>query len=161
MGDYARKIVQDADKIIEMLNKAFADEWLAYYQYWIAAKVVEGPMRPNVEAELDEHAKEELEHADKLANRIVELGGTPLKDPKTFGDHSTCGYDAPEKEDVESILADNVKAEQCAIQVYHDLMEFCKDRDPVTYHLALDILKDELEHEQDLQDIQADLSHRT
>jgi hypothetical protein len=35
---------------------AFADEWLAYYQYWLGAKVVKGPMKEAVIAELLQHA---------------------------------------------------------------------------------------------------------
>ena len=46
MGTKGRALVgKDVDKLIEMLNKALADEWLAYYQYWVGAKVVKGPMR--------------------------------------------------------------------------------------------------------------------
>ena len=42
----------DVDKLLEMLNGALAEEWLAYYQYWIGARVMEGPMRSEIEAEL-------------------------------------------------------------------------------------------------------------
>lgn len=57
MGSKAREIVgMDLKKLIELLNKVLADEWLAYYQYWIGAKVVMGPMRGTVAGELMEHA---------------------------------------------------------------------------------------------------------
>ena len=53
MGTKGREIVgKHADRLIELLNKAFADEWLAYYQYWVGAKVVSGPMKDAVIAEL-------------------------------------------------------------------------------------------------------------
>ncbi len=53
MGTKGRDIVEmDVDQLIELLNKALADEWLAYYQYWIGAKVAKGPMRGAVVAEL-------------------------------------------------------------------------------------------------------------
>lgn len=59
MGTKGTEIVGgDAKKIVELLNKAFADEWLAYYQYWIGAQVVRGPMKGAVIAELIEHANE-------------------------------------------------------------------------------------------------------
>ena len=46
MGTKGISIVgMDVDVLIEKLNKALADEWLAYYQYWIGAKVAAGPMR--------------------------------------------------------------------------------------------------------------------
>jgi ferritin-like protein len=68
-----REIVgKDVDKLIEMLNKALADEWLAYYQYWVGAKVAKGPMRGTVATELLEHATEELGHAELLSDSIVE-----------------------------------------------------------------------------------------
>jgi bacterioferritin len=85
MGTKGREIVgMDIDKLIELLNKALADEWLAYYQYWIGAKVVKGPMRGAVEAELMEHAGEELQHAEMLIERIIQLGGTPLLSPEEW-----------------------------------------------------------------------------
>ncbi len=60
MGTYGRKIIKDLDinEIIKLLNKALADEWLAYYQYWIGAQVIEGPMSSAVIVELMEHAGE-------------------------------------------------------------------------------------------------------
>ena len=49
MGQKGREIVKmDVDELINILNKALADEWLAYYQYWIGAKVVKGPMKDAV-----------------------------------------------------------------------------------------------------------------
>ncbi len=71
----------DVDKLLEMLNAALAEEWLAYYQYWIGARVMEGPMRSEVEPELLTHANEELAHAEMVANRIIQLGGTPVTNP--------------------------------------------------------------------------------
>jgi len=62
MGTKGREIVGlDVDKLIELLNKALADEWLAYYQYWIGAKVAKGPMRGQVVFELEEHAGDILQ----------------------------------------------------------------------------------------------------
>ena len=82
MGTRGREIVGiDVDKVIEMLNAAYASEWLAYYQYWLGAKLIKGPMKDAVAAELNLHATEELNHAVLVANRIIQLGGTPLLDP--------------------------------------------------------------------------------
>jgi bacterioferritin len=67
MGQKGREIVKmDVDELINILNKALSDEWLAYYQYWIGAKVVKGPMKDAVIAELQLHATEELTHAELL-----------------------------------------------------------------------------------------------
>jgi len=82
MGTKGREIVGvDIEKLIESLNKALADEWLAYYQYWIGAKVAKGPMRDAVVVELEQHATEELGHALLLVGRIIQLGGTPILEP--------------------------------------------------------------------------------
>ena len=60
MGKEAIKVASvDVDKLLEMLNAALSEEWLAYYQYWIGARLIEGSMRSEVEPELLEHANEE------------------------------------------------------------------------------------------------------
>ena len=85
MGTKGRQIVgMDVDELLCILNHAFADEWLAYYQYWLGAKVVKGPMKDAVASELLLHATEELAHADMLALRIIQLGGTPLLSPEEW-----------------------------------------------------------------------------
>ncbi len=158
MGTRAKDIVKmDVEKVIEMLNKAYADEWLAYYQYWVGAKVVTGSLRGIAESELIEHATEELGHAEMIAERIITLGGTPILNPDDLAKMSNCGYDAPEDPSVKAIVQQNVKGEQCAIDVYNKMLEVLKDKDEVTYKMILDILEDELEHEQDLQTIMEDL----
>ncbi|MDZ7260618.1 MAG: ferritin-like domain-containing protein [candidate division KSB1 bacterium] len=158
MGTKAREIVGvDVKKLIESLNKAYADEWLAYYQYWVGAKIAKGPMRGAVAAELEEHAAEELKHAGMLTERIIQLGGTPILKPEDWYKMSNCGYDAPEDPSVKALLKQNIKGEQCAIEVYQKLLQSVKDKDPVTYNLVLEILEDEIEHEEDLQAIQEDI----
>jgi bacterioferritin len=158
MQSKGREIVQmDVNKLLELLNKAFADEWLAYYQYWVGEKVVKGPMRASVAAELSEHAADELKHAGMLAERIVQLGGTPVLKPEEWNKAANCGYDSPQNPHVKAVLEQNVKAEQCAIGVYNKILQTVGDKDPITYHLAQEILKDEVEHEFDLQTLLEDL----
>jgi len=158
MGTKGRAIVGiDVDNLIETLNKALADEWLAYYQYWVGAKVAKGPMRGDVVTELMEHATEELGHAELLADRIIQLGGTPLLKPEDWYKMTNCGYEAPEDPYVEVLLEQNIKGEQCAIDVYQQLTELTKDADPVTYEIVLSILTDEITHEDDLQALVEDI----
>jgi len=158
MGTKGREIVgMDVDKILELLNKAYADEWLAYYQYWLGSKVVAGPMKDAVITELLEHAADELRHADMLTTRIIQLGGTPLTSPAQWFDWCNCQYDAPEDPYVRKILEQNISGEQCAISVYHSIVEEVGLKDPVTYNLAVQILQDEVEHEEDLQSLLEDL----
>jgi bacterioferritin len=158
MGQKGREIVKmDVDELINLLNKALSDEWLAYYQYWIGSKVVKGPMKDAVIAELTLHATEELGHAELISARIVQLGGTPVLSPEEWFHKTNCGYDSPEDPYVEEILNQNIKGEQCAIRVYSDLLEITRTADPVTYNIILQILSQEVEHEEDLTALKEDL----
>ncbi|MBN1897613.1 MAG: ferritin [Spirochaetes bacterium] len=161
MGTKGKEIVGvDVKKLLEMLNKALADEWLAYYQYWIGAKVATGPTRGFVTAELEEHAGDELRHAGMLVERIMVLGGTPILTPDDWNKLTNCGYDTPSDPHVKKILQQNVKGEQCAISVYSKLLDFVKDKDFITEKMVQEILADEVEHEDDLQTILEDMSNK-
>lgn len=158
MGTKGRAIVgMNVDKLVEALNRAYASEWLAYYQYWLGAKLIKGPMKDAVAAELTLHATEELGHAVLLADRIIQLGGTPVVHPRDWMSTSPCAYDAPVDPLVSTLLDQNIAGEQCAIGVYKDLMDLTKDKDPVTWNLALTILQQEVEHEEDLQSLREDV----
>ncbi len=148
----------DIKEIISMLNKAYADEWLAYYQYFIEAKVIKGIMKDAAIAELTQHATDELRHANMVADRILQLGGTPLLHPQEWFTHTNCGYEEPKDFDVVSILEDSIKGEQCAISVYSELADMTRDKDIVTYDIVSEILADEVEHEEDLQALHDDIS---
>jgi bacterioferritin len=147
----------DVKQVVDMLNRAYASEWLAYYQYWLGARLIRGPMKDAVAAELNLHATEELNHAALLAGRIVQLGGTPILDPKDWFVLTPCAYEAPADPHVVNILGQNIAGEQCAISAYKQLMDTTKDKDMVTYNMALTILQQEVEHEEDLQSLEEDL----
>jgi bacterioferritin len=158
MGTRGRAIIGlDVDELLKLLNKAFADEWLAYYQYWVGAKVAKGPMKDAIIAELVQHATEELGHATMVSDRIIQLGGTPLTTPKVWFDWTNCGYDPPDDPFVRVLLEQNIKAEQCAIDVYDKMIKLTAGKDPITYNMALTILEQEVEHEEDLQALLEDL----
>lgn len=158
MGTRGREIVgMDVKELLNLLNRAYASEWLAYYQYWLGAKVIKGPMKDAVASELTLHATEELGHANLLANRIIQLGGTPVDEPKEWYSFSPCVYDAPSDPWVGTLLDQNIAGEQCAISTYKNLMDVTRDKDMVTYNLALTILEQEVEHEEDLQSLKEDL----
>jgi len=158
MGQKGREIVKmNVDELLMMLNKALSDEWLAYYQYWVGAKVVKGPMKDAVISELTLHATEELSHAELLATRIIQLGGTPVLSPEEWMKLTNCGYEPPFNHYVEDVLLQNIKGEQCAIRTYSSYLDKTKDGDPVTYNIILTILTQEEEHEEDLQALKEDL----
>ena len=133
------KILQgklDVESLISQLNAALAEEWLAYYQYWVGALVVEGAMRADVQSEFEEHAEEERRHAQLLANRIIELEGVPVLDPQKWFE---------------------LASERCAIIRYQEIADFTNGKDFTTCDIAKHILAEEEEHEQDLQDYLTDI----
>jgi bacterioferritin len=149
MGTKAREIVElDVDELIAELNKAYADEWLAFNQYWISAELCAG-MRPYVlSSELKRLAAEEMEHAEEVTERILQLGGKPPVSPKEWYKISGCGYaDPPDPVDTVAVMEATIKGEQCAIDVYNKIAKMTHGKDPVTYQLALHIMEEELEHE--------------
>lgn len=148
----------EVSEIVAKLNRAYADEWLAYYQYFIEAKVIKGLMKDAAISELTLHAADELRHATMVADRIIQLGGTPLLHPADWLKQSHCGYDAPHDFDVVAILQDAIKGEQCAIATYSDIVDMTRNKDIVTYDMVSQILADEVEHEEDLQSLHDDIA---
>jgi bacterioferritin len=148
----------DINEVVKLLNRAYADEWLAYYQYYIEAKVIKGIMKDSIITELNQHAADELRHADMVAERILQLGGTPLLSPQEWFEKTNCGYETPKDFDVVKILEDAIKGEQCAISVYSEIADLTKDKDIVTYDIVSRILADEVEHEEDLVAMHEDIT---
>ncbi len=160
MGKTAVEICElDYNKLLELLNEAFAEEWLAYYQYWLGAKLATGAMRTAVEAEFAEHADEELEHAEMLAARIIQLQGTPLISPADWEKHAGCRYLPPQNPCTVALLEQNLASERCAVHRYRQICDLCHGKDYETFEIARKILHDELEHEQELEDFLADIEH--
>ena len=147
----------ECEATIIMLNKAYADEWLAFMQYTAAAKLVKGIIRKDVEEQLLEHANEELEHAHKLSRRIIQMGGTILQSPEDFISEANCSFMKVTDSCVMAVVEQTIASERCAIAVYKRLMEQTHGRDQVTYHLVMGILNDELEHEEEFCNFKEDL----
>lgn len=153
MGEKGKEITGvDTVQLIQVLNEALAEEWLAFYQYWVGARVMEGPMRSEVEPELLVHADQELNHAVLVVNRIIQLGGTPILTPADWFKFSKCAYETPSDPYIEKILEQNLTGERCAIQRYSSLADMTNGKDHSTHQLAVQILNEELEHEQDIED---------
>ncbi|MFQ5951665.1 MAG: ferritin-like domain-containing protein [Candidatus Geothermarchaeales archaeon] len=90
MGRKGTEIVElDVEELIKDLHRAMADEELAAYWYWLAAKKAAGQQAPGVARLLEESVDQEREHADELATRILQLGGRPLADPASGGRNRT------------------------------------------------------------------------
>jgi bacterioferritin len=159
MGRKAVEILQiEVPELIDMLNAALSEEWLAYYQYWIGARLMEGPMRSEIEPELLLHATQEFNHATLVVTRIIQLGGIPVLHPQEWFKLSRCGYDAPSDPYVEVILEQNLQGERCAIQRYKEIADFTNGKDHTTHQLATTILNEELEHENDIEEWITDIN---
>lgn len=147
----------DVPKLLGLLNAALSEEWLAFYQYWVAGFVVEGAMRADVQREFEEHATEEYNHAKLLADRIVQLEGVPVLDPAQWTMLARCKYSPPIKNDVVTLLKENIAAERCAIIRYEEIASLTNNVDYTTCDIAKRIMAEEEEHEQDLQDCLRDV----
>lgn len=155
----AKQIIDvDQKNLLKKLHTAFADEWSAYYQYWLGAQIAKGVMRGVVVAELMEHAGEELTHAQMITDRIIQLGDIVQMLPSEWAKFASCKYNAVKSENTGIILQENIKGEQCAIKFYNDLLKEVHGKDFVTASIISKILDDEVKHEQDLVTILEDLS---
>ncbi len=159
MGDMARRISKtDVNDLIKTLNEAYAEEWLAYYQYFLGAKLATGILRPSIVEEFEEHAKQEYAHANLLADRIIQLGGTPVLNPDDFSKLAKCKYEIPLNEDTFSLVKQNLDAERCAVGRYQGICDLTFGKDYETYRISEHILKEEIEHEQEMEDFLKDMA---
>jgi bacterioferritin len=154
------KQISDVDQkdLMKKLHTAFADEWSAYYQYWLGAHIVKGVMRGVVVAELLEHAGEELKHAQMITDRIIQLGGIVKMLPSEWDKFASCKYNAVKSENSVVILQENLKGEQCAISFYDGMLKELHCKDFVSESIISRILEDEVKHEQDLVTLLEDLT---
>jgi len=156
MGKQGTKIVGvDVKELINDLNKAYCDEWLAYYAYWYMSKTVTGKGYEDMGEFLSKIAKDEEEHAQELADRIQELGGVPLVNPMELEKNANAPYPKPPKDmaDYDKIIKVVLDAEAGAIDVYNKLAEKTKDKDYATHQLIVHILSEEIKHEQMFEDL--------
>lgn len=138
------------DEIMKMLITALADEWLASYQYWVCANLIRGNGRCDCMDEFKQHEKEEKDHADKIIERIKQLGGKPLTNPCEWINAGNPWTEVVSTDACEQ-LSITIKAEQDAIAYYQKIIDACKGVDEVTKRLARSIMADECEHLYDLQ----------
>ena len=151
MGQLGREIIDlDPKTVIKELRAAYADEWLAHYHYLHAAQVAVGLNAPQVEGMLRPRAADELAHATRLGERILELGGELPADwaeiPKLA---NMKGFPLPDDpSDLTGILRAVLAAERTAIKVYQRLHKLTLHKDTVTHELAEELLADEVKDEE-------------
>ena len=143
----------DRKRVIEVLNEALATEvvcTLRYRRHYFSAK---GIHSESVKSEFLEHAKEEQEHADWIAERINQLGGDPDFNPQGLLSRSHSEYVAGT--DLASMIREDLVAERIAIESYSDIVRWLGDDDPTTRKLMERILAKEEEHANDMADLLA------
>ena len=134
-------------EVVEMLNVALATEVVCFLRYRRHYFLARGIHSESVKAEFKTHGAEELAHADMLATRILQLGGTPDFSPSGLSKGQS-GYGAAT--DLRGMIAENLVAERVAIESYRGLILFVGNADSTTRRMLEEILAKEEEHADDL-----------
>jgi bacterioferritin len=141
----------DKDQAIEILNEALATEIVCVLRYRFHYYMATGIHSTAVADEFLEHAKEEEEHADQIAERIKQLGGKPDMNPATLVQRSHSEY--KEGTSLIDMIREDLVAERIAIESYREIIQFFGDKDPTSRTLMETILAKEEEHADDLADL--------
>lgn len=143
----------DRGTVIRLLNEALATEivcTLRYRRHYFMSGALGGIAGFAIRDELLQHAKEEQEHADRIAERIVQLGGEPNFNPEGLTSRSHADY--AEGGELADMLREDLVAERIAIDTYGEIIRYIGEKDPTTRRLFEDILEQEEEHADELSD---------
>jgi bacterioferritin len=138
------------EDIVKLLNDALATELVCILRYKRHHYTAKGMASPAIAEEFMVHAREETEHADALAERIVQLGGEPDFAPDTLTRRSHADYDA--STDLKEMVRKNLVAERVAIEAYTQMIKLIGDKDSTTRRVLESILSQEQEHAEELSD---------
>lgn len=153
------KNAEETEKLKNYFKTAIADEYLAAFQYRQEMNVSKGNGKADIDPELEQHYKEEMEHAEKLEERLKQIGGRTIG-PLDWQDNCRAGYiEPPENGDCIKILEDSISGERKAILFYKEFIKFVKEiEDEATVSILKPILKDEEEHLYDLEQLRLQLT---
>ena len=138
------------EDIIKLLNDALATELVCVLRYKRHYYTAKGIAASKIAEEFMVHAQEETAHADRIAERIVQLGGEPDFAPGTLLERSHADYDA--SLDLKTMIRSNLVAERVAIEAYGQMIHLIGDKDTTTRRMLSDILAQEQEHAEELSD---------
>jgi bacterioferritin len=138
----------DRKAVIKLLNEALATELVCVLRYKRHYFMAKGIHADPVKAEFQAHALEEMAHADRLAKRIVELGGSPNFSPEGISARSHAEY--VEGDTLNAMIKEDLIAERIAVESYREMIAYLATRDPTTQKMLKDILAMEEEHADDL-----------
>lgn len=138
----------DRDAVVNILNAALATEIVCQLRYKRHYFMASGINADAAKAEFLEHANQEAQHADKIAERIVQLGGAPDFSPDGLASRSHAEY--AEGTTLREMIEEDLVAERVAIESYREIVLYLADRDPTTRRLMEEVLAVEEEHAEDL-----------
>ena len=138
----------DREEILRLLNESLATELVCTLRYKRHYFMASGIKASIAAEEFLEHANQESEHADRLAERIVQLGGEPDFNPEGLLTRSHAQY--AEGHDLRDMIKEDLIAERIAIDTYREIVQYIGDKDPTTRRIFEDILAQEEEHADDM-----------
>jgi bacterioferritin len=138
----------DRETVLNLLNQSLATEIVCVLRYKRHYYMASGIHAQTAASEFLEHANMEQTHADRIAERIIQLGGAPDLNPDTLTSRSHAEY--VEAETLKDMLRENLIAERIAIESYMDFIRYLGDDDPTTRRMLEEILASEEEHADDL-----------
>jgi bacterioferritin len=141
----------DVKQTISILNEALATEIVCVLRYMHHYFMATGVHGMSVRDEFKEHADAEREHADKIADRIQQLGGRPDFNPASLVQRSASQY--AEGNSLADMIREDLIAERIVIEVYQQMIRHFANNDPTTRTMIEHILRDEEEHASDLSDL--------
>ncbi len=147
----------DRETILKILNEALATELVCTLRYKRHFFVATGINAQGVATEFAEHAAEEQQHADRIAERIVQLGGEPNFSPEGMLTRSHSEY--IEGDSLVGMIKEDLVAERIAIDSYREMVNYIGEDDPTTRRLMEEILAKEEEHAEDLVSLLQEISH--
>ena len=141
----------DRQKVIAVLNEVLATEIVCTLRYRRHYFMASGINSESVKSEFLQHATEEQQHADWVAERITQLGGEPNFNPDGLAKRSHAEY--VEGTDLRSMIREDLVAERIAVESYSEIVRWLGDGDPTTRKLIEEILKTEEEHADDMKNL--------
>jgi bacterioferritin len=145
----------DRETVIRLLNEALATEIVCVLRYKYHYYMASGIHSQAVKAEFLEHAQQEQEHADRIAERITQLDGKPNFSPD--GLLSRAHADYAEGADLVDMIREDLIAERIAIDTYRAIIEYLGADDPTTRRIMEEVLAQEEEHAEDMATLLAQL----
>ena len=145
----------DREEVLRLLNESLATELVCVLRYKRHYFMANGLKAQVAADEFLEHATQEAQHADRLAERIVQLGGEPEFNPDLLSKNSHAQYVAGNS--LKEMVYEDLVAERIAIDSYREIIQYIGEKDPTTRRIFEDILAQEEEHADDMADILKDL----